>query len=237
MRSGDPSNSVPLAVWQVAQLYNFPDIAGAPDQTIGIIAASNPPGVTSIEQCGYIDDDITKYFKSVGNSSYQQPPNINPVGLTVGANSYTNNTSAVSGSNQAAKEVTMDIDVCATVAQGAAINVYFTDSSELGYTVCLQEITIPTKGEPQATVVSCSFASTTEIGAGSLSDGASMASVMIFRYTRGSIRYRDFHDFTRLWKQRSCSRHPPSGQFGPRRVSVKLPVGHLCWRDGHRKCD
>jgi len=76
--------------------------------------------------------------------------------MTVGANSYVNNTTSVSISNNFALEVTQDISTCATIAQGATVNVYFTEITEQGLIVCLNRILQP-EGENQPSVVTCSF--------------------------------------------------------------------------------
>ena len=154
--SGDPANSKPLAVPTIAQYYNFPN-SGAADQTIGVIAPSDPPGSSGRRLSGYLANDITNlYFPNLTNSNYRTPPVLNDIGLLVGANSYVNNTTSVSISNNFALEVTQDISTCATIAQGATVNVYFTEITEQGLIVCLNRILQP-EGETQPSVVTCSF--------------------------------------------------------------------------------
>lgn len=154
--SGDPPNSKQLAVPTIAQYYNFPN-SGAADQTIGVIAPSDPPGGSGRRLSGYLSNDIVNlYFPNLTNSAYRTAPVLNDIGLTVGANSYVNNTGAVSISNGFALEVTQDISTCATIAQGATVNVYFTEITEQGLIVGLNRILQP-EGEKQPSVVTCSF--------------------------------------------------------------------------------
>ena len=58
--SGDPTNSKPLPVPTIAQYYNFPN-SGAADQTIGVIAPSDPPGGSGRRLSGYLTNDITSF--------------------------------------------------------------------------------------------------------------------------------------------------------------------------------
>ncbi|OUL74057.1 S53 family peptidase [Paraburkholderia hospita] len=154
--SGDPPNSQQLAVPTIAQYYNFPN-SGAADQTVGVIAPSDPPGGSGRRLSGYLSNDIVNlYFPNLTNAAYRTPPVLNDIGLTVGANSYVNNTASVSASNGFAMEVTQDISTCSTIAQGATVNVYFTEITEQGLIVCLNRILQP-EGEKQPSVVTCSF--------------------------------------------------------------------------------
>jgi hypothetical protein len=155
--SGDPTNSNSLSVPKVANLYNFPN-PGASDQVIGVIAPSDPVGTTNQRLSGYLANDINNnYFPNLSDSSYRtKPASLNDIKITVGTNTYTNNTASVSSTNSFALEVTQDISTAATIAQGAAVNVYFTEITEQGLLVCLNRILLP-EGESQPTVVTCSF--------------------------------------------------------------------------------
>lgn len=155
--SGDPANSNPVEVPTIAKYYNFPN-SGASDQTIGVIAPSQPPGVTNRGLSGYLANDINNlYFPGLTDANYRtKPASINDISLTVGTNIYSNNTTAVNISNVWALEATQDISTCATIAQGATINVYFTELTEQGLLVCLNRILLP-EGEKQPTVVTCSY--------------------------------------------------------------------------------
>ncbi len=176
--SGDPPNSQQLAVPTLAGYYNFPN-TGAADQTIGVIAPSDPPGGTGRRLSGYLSNDILNlYFPNLSNPNYRTVPVLNDISLTVGTNTYVNNTGSVSISNNFALEVTQDISTCSTIAQGATINVYFTEITEQGLVVCLGRILLP-GSEKQPTVVTCSFnfyGSDSSIGA--VSTHGSPAAVM-----------------------------------------------------------
>jgi hypothetical protein len=164
--SGDPPNSNPLPVPTVAGLYNFPN-SGAADQVFGVIAPSDPVGTSNARLSGYLANDINNlYFPNLLNANYRTAPaSLNDINLTVGTNTYTNSTATVQNitaatlgntANGFALEVTQDISTAATIAQGAAVNVYFTEITEQGLLVCLNRILLP-EGESQPTVVTCSF--------------------------------------------------------------------------------
>jgi pro-kumamolisin-like protein len=155
--TGDPSGANFVSVPAVAGLYNFPT-TGAADQTIGVVAMGN--------QAGYLTSDITAYFNGISEANYQtKPASLNDIDLTVGTTTYTNNTSLVQeitssniGQSQfgSVLELTQDISTSATIAQGAAVNVYFTEFSEQGWLVLLNRILQP-ESERQPSVVTCSF--------------------------------------------------------------------------------
>jgi hypothetical protein len=188
--SGDPSPANPLSVPKVANLYNFPN-PGASDQVIGVIAPSDPVGTTNQRVCGYLANDINNnYFPNLSDSTYRtKPASLNDISLTVGTNTYSNSTATVQGITSAtlgstaasfSLEITQDISTAATIAQGAAINVYFTEITEQGLLVCLNRILLP-EGEAQPTVVTCSFnfwASDDTGSIGDVSDSGSAAHQM-----------------------------------------------------------
>jgi hypothetical protein len=170
--TGDPTNSNPLSVPTVASFYNFPN-SGASDQVIGVIAPSDPVGTTNQRLSGYLANDINNnYFPNLSDKNYRTvPASLNDISLTVGTNTYSNSTTTVQGITSAdlnssstsvqnqigfSMEVTQDISTSATIAQGAAVNVYFTEITEQGLLVCLNRILLP-EGESQPTVVTCSF--------------------------------------------------------------------------------
>lgn len=93
--SGDPTNSKPLSVPTACGFYNFPN-TGASDQTIGVIAPSDPVGTPNQRVSGYSSNDILNdYFPNLSNSSYRIKPTLNDVSLTVGTNTYSNGGSGV----------------------------------------------------------------------------------------------------------------------------------------------
>lgn len=184
--TGDPINSNLLSVPAIAGIYNFPN-PGAADQTIGVIAPQNLPGVGA----SYLASDINNlYFPNLPVGFQTAPASINDVNLTVGGNVFSNNPAIVQGITGATNlnafpfsfiiEVTQDISTSATIAQGATVNVYFTQNSEQGWVTFLNRVLVPA-GEKQPTVVTCSFfiTSTDDAGAiGSASSSGSVAAVM-----------------------------------------------------------
>jgi hypothetical protein len=161
--TGDPTSSKLLPVPTVATLYNFPN-SGAADQTIGVHAPQSTPG----SGASYLANDINNlYFPNLTDASYRTAPaSINDINLTVGTSTFSNSTTTVSAITAATDlstfpasfiiELTQDISTSATIAQGAAVNVYFTEDSEQGWLVFLSRVLLP-EGENQPTVITSSF--------------------------------------------------------------------------------
>jgi kumamolisin len=171
--SGDPPNSKSLAVPQIAAFYNFPN-QQVSDQTVGVIAPSDPPTVSSPRLSGYLESDLTKHYFPGLQTNFPDyataPASFNDIGLTVGSNTYSNSTASATAENNFSQEVTQDISTSATIAQGCTMNVYFTELTENGLLVCLNRILIP-ETEKQPTVVTCSFSFFSEdSGLGSATD-------------------------------------------------------------------
>jgi hypothetical protein len=181
--SGDPAGAATISVPTAAGLYNFPN-TGAADQTIGIIAPQSATGVGA----NFLPGDITAYFAGLP-AAFQTAPTVNPVNLQVGGTTFSNSTAAVnavtaanlsSSANGSILEITQDICTSATIAQGATVNVYFTQNSELGWVAFLSRVLQP-QGESQPTIVSASW--TLFLGddsgrVGSLGDSSSSVSVL-----------------------------------------------------------
>jgi hypothetical protein len=181
--SGDPPGAATVSVPQAAGLYNFPN-TGAADQTIGIIAPQTATGVGA----NFLPGDITAYFAGLP-VGFRTAPTVNPVNLQVGSTTFSNNTAAVtaitaanlgSTANGSILEITQDICTSCTIAQGATVNVYFTQNSELGWVAFLSRVLQP-QGENQPTIVSASW--TLFLGddsgrVGSLGDSSSSVSVL-----------------------------------------------------------
>jgi hypothetical protein len=159
---GDPAGTGYPLVPIGAQRYNFPN-SGAADQTIGIFApqAKGAPGTPPC----YLPSDInTQYFSTTNlPAGYQTAPlAIVDVNVAVGTTTYLNNQSQVTGvtspqtANNAILELTQDISTSATIAQGATINVYFTEATEQGHVVFLKRVLVPVT-ENRPTVLSFSF--------------------------------------------------------------------------------
>jgi kumamolisin len=157
-----------LTAPQVCQLYGWP--AGSiadKGQTIGILAAS--PG-------GWDPVDITLYYQNLNLSLYQGSyyvtgPGLNPAsppGATTGnlvaptpvigtLGSPTAPDTFATNLGQSDGEIEMDICLSSTVAQGAQIAVYLFDGSAQGWMQAAMEAIKPAQGQPQPTVISCSY--------------------------------------------------------------------------------
>jgi hypothetical protein len=138
---GDPPNTNTLTVPTVAQLYNFPTNL-ATNQTIGIFNSGGNFDTTPVT------GDIAKYYATLP-SSYtiptilQVPPGSNDPSLV--------------GDSGADYEITQDILISSTVAQGATIAVYFETDDETGWHDWVSKAVLPTGGEPAPTVLTTSF--------------------------------------------------------------------------------
>ena len=85
-------------------------------------------------------------------AGYNTPPVVAPIGVTVGSTTY--------GNGPATNlETALDIEMVAAVAQGANINVYFTDTSELGWEAFFSRAIFPPAGENPPSVLSISWVS------------------------------------------------------------------------------
>lgn len=97
---------------QVAQLYGFPAGATADGQTVGILALAG----------GYRTEDLVAYFGSL-----ELPvPSVTAVSVGGAVNSP-----STAGSED--RELMMDIEVCAAVAPGVKIVVYFAPNTDDGF--------------------------------------------------------------------------------------------------------
>jgi Pro-kumamolisin, activation domain len=155
----DPAGANSFSAAGLAQKYNFPN-PGAKDQTIGV-HAPQASGFTP----SYLSTDILSLYFPGQTSAYQTAPTLNNVNLTVSGTTFQNNTALVqavtsanlsSAANGAILELTQDISTSSTVAQGATVNVYFTQDSEQGWLVFLNRVLLP-EGESGPTVVTSSF--------------------------------------------------------------------------------
>jgi hypothetical protein len=181
--ANDPPGANSLQVPAAAAFYNFPN-SGATGMTIGVHAPQTTPGVGA----SYLPNDINNlYFPNLTNAAYRTAPaSINDVNLTVGSNTYSNNQAAVKAITAATNlnifpnnyiiEVTQDISTSATVAQGATVNVYFTQNSELGWLAFLNRVLLP-QGESQPVVITSSFPLNLSDDTGTVGDSSSSGSV------------------------------------------------------------
>jgi kumamolisin len=118
---------------QVAQLYGFPAGAKATGQTIGIIELGG----------GYRAADLTAYFKTLGLPA----PTVTAVSVDKGKNTP-------GTANGADGEVMLDIEVCAAVAPGAAIAVYFAPNTDQGFIDAITTAVHDTKNKPSVVSIS-----------------------------------------------------------------------------------
>lgn len=161
--SGDPGVPGPTAsvfrtVNNMAGIYNFPQNLTATDQTVGIFNAGG----------SYLASDITQHFAPMP-AGFNTPPSIVDVPLKVGSSSYQNQPNTVrnitninatppnAGTAPGADlEITSDIQIASTTAQGCTVNVYFTDTTAQGWIVFLNRILFP-QFEKQPTTVTISW--------------------------------------------------------------------------------
>lgn len=133
--SGEPPGTAPLSVPEVARLYNYPTNP-ATGQVIGIL---------SFAQIGaYEHSDIIQYFDKLGGNF--TAPALNDVSVNGAINAGFPST-----------ETTQDIEIAASFAPGAAINVYFTTHDQQGWVEAISRIAHPDPGDLPATVLSNSF--------------------------------------------------------------------------------
>jgi kumamolisin len=133
--TSDPNNTQPLSVPEVARLYNYPTNS-ASGQVIGIL---------SFPFIGVYDPkDIAQYFANPGGSL--TAPALNDVSVNGATNA-----GVPSG------ETTQDIEIAASFAPGAAINVYFTTHDQQGCLEAISRVAHPDPGDLPATVLSNSY--------------------------------------------------------------------------------
>ena len=148
--TNDPAGANSMLPTAVAQRYNFPNTPAA-GQTIGLFAAAD-------EGSAFLPADVSLFISNLP-PGYNTPPNVTPIGLTVGLVTYTNNTALITGGSPpgAAQETTQDIQTSAAIGQGANINVYLTANSEPGWEAFLYRAMNPKPGENPPTVLSASW--------------------------------------------------------------------------------
>jgi kumamolisin len=117
---------------QVAALYHFPTSSAA-GQTIGIIELGG----------GFSTDDLTTYFQGLN----LPVPNVVAVPVDGGSNSP-------GDPNGADGEVMLDIEVCAAVAPGANIAVYFAPNTDQGFIDAISTAVHDTTNKPSVISIS-----------------------------------------------------------------------------------
>jgi kumamolisin len=152
---------------------------GAYGEVIGVFAAQ-PPGLPGTAPC-YLPSDVTHLYFAGQPAGYRtRPMSVLDINLTVGATTYKNDPSQVTkiddlaNADSATLELTQEISTSATVAQGARVNVYFTEASEQGYLAFMNRVLLPER-EKQPTVLSFSLAIDAEYEAGTAIGSSSLA--------------------------------------------------------------
>ncbi len=159
--TGDPPGANFMTPTAIAQLYNFPNL-GATGQTIGVV--QDAPGGASYQQA-----DIDQFMASQP-AGYTQAPHVTSIGVTVGSTTYGNGLTTY-------PETALDIEMVAAVAQGANINVYFTDTTEAGWEAFFSRAIVPPAGENPPSVLSISWGKYWDDGFATIGDPAASGSV------------------------------------------------------------
>ncbi|MGA8937813.1 MAG: S53 family peptidase [Acidobacteriaceae bacterium] len=118
---------------QVGALYGFPAGATASGQTIGIVELGG----------GYRAADLTAYFKTLGLPA----PAVTAVSVDGGKNTP-------GDANGADGEVMLDIEVCAAIATGAKIAVYFAPNTDQGFIDAVSTAVHDTVNKPSVISIS-----------------------------------------------------------------------------------
>ena len=134
-----PAGASPLTPPQVASLYNFPTNSAA-GQTVGILEFGG----------GYKKSDITSFLSPLGITT----PTIVDQGVHGGTNSPAGSASNLPTIDPDI-EVTLDIDVVASVAAGATIVVYFAPNTDQAFADAVSQAVHDTANNP--TVLTCSW--------------------------------------------------------------------------------
>jgi kumamolisin len=129
--AADPPNTTRITVPNITGLYRFPANSAA-GQTIAIFS-----------ERGYRHADIAQYYATL------------PAGFTVPT--LTDVSVDASNNGSADGETTQDICIAATAAPGAAVAVYFTSFSQVGWVDLVKRVVHPSAGDPVCSVLSSSF--------------------------------------------------------------------------------
>jgi hypothetical protein len=138
--TGDPAGAVQLTPTTIAQDYNFPTNSAA-GQTIGIFE-------DAFSGAAYVASDINLFLAGLGGLP---APTLTDIPLL----GYTNNPANV-GTN-GGFECNIDVSIAAATAQGANINVYFTDDSDLGWDTFFDRAIFPLPGDNPPSVLTSSW--------------------------------------------------------------------------------
>ena len=152
--SAEPTNTTALSVPTVSKLYNYPSNS-AVGQTIGILSLT-----------GYAIGDITSYFAGLPNGY------TSPIVTDILINGATNPGSDILG------ETTQDIEISASFAPGAAINVYIATDDQQGWVEAIGRVAHPNATDNPCSVLSSSwYIAAGDDAAGLAHQGATVAFV------------------------------------------------------------
>jgi Pro-kumamolisin, activation domain/Abnormal spindle-like microcephaly-assoc'd, ASPM-SPD-2-Hydin len=153
--TGDPPGAAYLTPLQIARDYDFPTNSAA-GQTIGIFEdASN--------KAAYLASDVTSFLTGLGGLPA-------PVLTDIGLLGYTNNPTPANLNSGGGFECNIDVSIAAAAGQGANINVYFTDDSELGWDTFFDRATFPPAGDHPPSVLTASWIPSPSDDTGSIGD-------------------------------------------------------------------
>lgn len=151
--TGDPPGASYLTPLKIAQDYNFPTNSAA-GQTIGIFEDASAGAA-------YLHSDVSAYVAALGVPA----PSLTDIPLL----GYANNSAlVVNPPTGAVLECNIDVCIAATSGQGANINVYFTDDSELGWDTFFDRTTFPLAGDNAPSVLTASWVPSLSDDSGSI---------------------------------------------------------------------
>jgi hypothetical protein len=151
--TGDPPGAAYLTPLQIARDYNFPTNSAA-GQTIGIFEDASAGAA-------YLHSDVNLFLGALPK------PNLADIGLLI----YSNNPVLVTNPPTGAVfECNIDVSIAAATGQGANINVYFTDDSELGWDTFFDRAMFPAAGENPPSVLTASWVPSLRDDKGAIGD-------------------------------------------------------------------
>ena len=153
--TGDPPGASYLTPLQIAQDYNFPTNSAA-GQTIGIFEDASGGAA-------YLASDVNLFLAGLGGLPA-------PILTDIGLLGYTNNPILSNLNSGGGFECNIDVSIAAASGQGANINVYFTDDSELGWDTFFDRAMFPAAGENPPSVLTASWVPSLSDDTGSIGD-------------------------------------------------------------------
>ncbi len=141
---------------QVAAAYNFPSPPnGAAGQTVAVLEFSGPISSGSTT-CGFLQSDIDAYINALNNSAGTNLNSTNVVSVVVDqSNDAPGNVLSGSPTNATADiEVSLDLEIIVSVAQGAGVVAYFAPGTEQGWVDAITTIVADTTNNPSVLSIS-----------------------------------------------------------------------------------